>query len=315
MDITIAICSHNRKQSLGRALISLAQSQVPKNLDWEVLVINNNSTDGTEQILPQFKNSLPLVSVFESAVGASRARNRALSEARSNLILMTDDDCTVAPNWISEMVIAANQWPEAAFFGGVIVPSFEDTPPPWIANHLIELTGPFAILNYDQKIRPLNFGELPYGANMMLRKSELGRLRFNPNLGPNQGIPGCSEEIELFLKIQEEGGSGIWVGSACIEHHIAKSRMKPYYILRRQYWGARSNFSSATLRKFNPPASILRASFRFLLSTSLILFLGKNHPSWTAHLNKVGYAAGTLMARLRELCGKGLKAEDSSRAL
>src|SRR3954463_7414909 len=87
LTITIAICTWNRSASLSRTLTSLRDMQIPAGIEWEVVVINNNSTDDTAEILTSFTAILPLRIFFERRQGLSYARNCAVEAARGDYIL------------------------------------------------------------------------------------------------------------------------------------------------------------------------------------------------------------------------------------
>ena len=97
MLITVAICSLNHAELLRRTLQSLAALQVPHDLGWEVVVVNNGSTDHTDQVLAAFADRLPLRCEVEPERGLSRARNRAVDTARGDYMVWTDDDVVVGP--------------------------------------------------------------------------------------------------------------------------------------------------------------------------------------------------------------------------
>ena len=107
MRVTVAICTWNRAHLLRQTLEQLTGVRIPDGLQWEVLVIDNNSTDDTQQVIRKFDEVLPIRSVMEAVPGQCNARNRALVESDSELILWTDDDVLVAPDWIEEFVRAA----------------------------------------------------------------------------------------------------------------------------------------------------------------------------------------------------------------
>src|SRR5689334_10974234 len=94
--------------------------QIPTGVEWEVLVVNNNSTDNTDEVIGRHTTSLPLRRLHEPRQGQSNARNHALTEAAGELILWTDDDVLLGPEWIAQYVRAAMLHPKAAYFGGPI---------------------------------------------------------------------------------------------------------------------------------------------------------------------------------------------------
>ena len=130
--LTIALCTWNRSKVLEKALHAFTQLVRPAGLHWEVVVVDNNSTDDTGDVLAAFQGRLPLRPVCEPTPGASHARNRAVSEARGEAMLWTDDDAVVDPGWMTSYAQALAANPGVALFGGPIEPLFEVPPPAWL---------------------------------------------------------------------------------------------------------------------------------------------------------------------------------------
>src|SRR5687768_5445004 len=120
VNVTVAICTHNRADLLDQTLAALRLVRIPHDVSWELLVVDNNSTDGTSQIITEHRRHLPIRPLFETQLGLCAARNRAIRESRGALILWTDDDVIVDPNWIVEYVRAAREFPDASYFGGTV---------------------------------------------------------------------------------------------------------------------------------------------------------------------------------------------------
>ncbi|QQG44338.1 MAG: glycosyltransferase [Candidatus Roizmanbacteria bacterium] len=113
--ITISIITRNRDQSLKRCLISLCQRTIhPK----EVLIIDNDSKDNTKKVVNYFSNLLPIRYIHEPKIGIPFARNRALKEAKGEILAFIDDDCEATPNWIEEILKAHKKYPQAAAIQG-----------------------------------------------------------------------------------------------------------------------------------------------------------------------------------------------------
>jgi glycosyltransferase involved in cell wall biosynthesis len=87
MLISVGICTYNRSDDLTNALTGLTLIQLPESLQWELLIIDNNSTDNTREIAGRYQSKLPLRYVFESQQGLSYARNRAIRELRRRPLL------------------------------------------------------------------------------------------------------------------------------------------------------------------------------------------------------------------------------------
>src|SRR5438067_12204351 len=132
MLVTVAICTYNRAESLRRALQSLTRMKLEPNLAWELVVVNNNCTDNTEQVIAAFADKLPLRRVFQPVQGLSHARNCAVDAARGRYIVWTDDDVVVEESWLTAYRQAFAHWPDGAVFGGAIIPTFESPAVPWV---------------------------------------------------------------------------------------------------------------------------------------------------------------------------------------
>ena len=236
-EVSVVICTWNRERLLERTLGGLARLRVSPELAWELLVVDNGSTDGTTDVLTRYAARLPLRAIEEPERGLSRARNRALDEARGRLVLWTDDDVRVDSAWISEIVAAARRFPDEPLFGGTVDPWFEEAPPRWIRRNLDQLEGTFAIRRFGPEVRRFRDGEAPFGANMAVRADALGGQRFRTDLGRIGTSLLSGEESEFLARIRDRTGRpGVWVGSARVEHWVPRERLEPSY-LRRYFEG------------------------------------------------------------------------------
>ena len=231
MDVTVAICTFNRAEKLERTLQSLTALCIPAGVAWEVIVVDNNSTDATGEVARRYETRLPIRCLFEAVPGKSLAANRVLDAASGKLILWIDDDVLVDRLWLAEYLNAASNWPDAAFFGGTVDPWFEGTPPSWMLKNIALLNEPFALTQYSRAIEPL--GERAVvGANMATRTEIHRRFRFDVRLGPkgNRAPADIGEETELFARMRNAGFFGLWVGSACVKHVLAAERLTIEYL-------------------------------------------------------------------------------------
>src|SRR4051794_1841821 len=116
MRLTVAICTWNRADLLAKTLGNLCTLDRLPGADWELVLVDNGSTDSTRQVADRFAGRLPLRYVVEPLRGLSNARNRAIREARSDLVVWTDDDVLVGPGWLRAYAGAERQHPDSAFF-------------------------------------------------------------------------------------------------------------------------------------------------------------------------------------------------------
>src|ERR1700693_4778740 len=105
MKISVILCTYNRSQSLAKALESVAASQMPTSLEWQVLIVDNNSQDQTREVAEAFCGRDPshFHYLFEPQQGKSYALNRGICEAEGDVLAFMDDDVTVEPNWLCEL--------------------------------------------------------------------------------------------------------------------------------------------------------------------------------------------------------------------
>jgi glycosyltransferase involved in cell wall biosynthesis len=229
MRVTVAICTYNRAALLDRTLDAFEHLRIPSDVEWEILVVNNNSSDRTDDVVASHAARVPVRRLFERQPGKSNAANRAVREARGELLLWTDDDVIVDREWLAEYVSAARQWPHAAYFGGTVDPWFETDPPEWIANNVQLLGEPYALAQHGERIFALN-DQAVVGANMATRTAVQREFPFNPTLGPTGGRAMRGEDTELVARFRAAGLPGVWVGSAKVRHWISNERLSVKYL-------------------------------------------------------------------------------------
>jgi glycosyltransferase involved in cell wall biosynthesis len=234
--LTVAVCTRNRAASLARVLASLA-AMAPPGMPFEVLVIDNASTDATPRVLADFAARLPLRSAAEPRPGLSHARNRAVALAGGAWIAWTDDDVVVGRGWLAAYARAAACRPGAALFGGPVAPVLLPPVAPWLRDNLGQLAHPFGLRAFGPAELPLSAaeGRLPFGANFAIRAEVQRRFAYDPGLGAGP-LERLAEETAVFEAMFAAGGSGWWVPEAAVEHMIAPERQTIAYI--RRYFAA-----------------------------------------------------------------------------
>lgn len=216
----------------------MAQLVVPSGVEWELVVVNNNSTDDTEHVLASYTERLPIRAFFEPRPGKSHALNHAVDEANGDYLLITDDDVLVDADWLQGYSKAFERHPDAAVFGGPITAWFAGDPPPWLVETFHQVEFAYAALNLGHEIVSLNGRIGPFGANMAIRTEDQRRKRYDPTLGPQPGTGLRGEETAVVKAILANGGEAYWVPEARVRHYIPRERQTTEY-LRRWYrgWG------------------------------------------------------------------------------
>jgi glycosyltransferase involved in cell wall biosynthesis len=245
LTITIAICTWNRANLLERTLARLRELIIPQGVNREVLIVDNNSSDETAVVVARAAEGLSIRYVFEPRSGISHARNRAVREAEGTYILWTDDDVLVSRTWLAEYWRAFSRFPDAALFGGPIVPWYAVEPPTWVSPSLEVAGGHFAVLRIPDDAGPIEDHPLPFGANMAARREAHEAHPFDTRLGARPGLRLVGEETAFIRKVLQAGGSGRWVPDARVQHYIPEHRMTLRF-MRQYYYG-----TGATIARMN----------------------------------------------------------------
>ena len=234
LDITVIICTRNRAAQLANALESVVKLRIPKGLRWELVVVDNGSSDNTAEVVASFRDRLPARVVREESAGLSHARNRGVTEAAGRYICWTDDDVLLDPEWLAAYAAAFSRYPKAAVFGGEITPVLQAPTPKWFARLADQwpLTTLLAKRDHGDQAIPLAFdqGIVPWGANFAVRAAEQRRVSYEPALGVSPLQRRVGEEAEVIFKIMRAGGLGWWVPDAKVRHIIPVKRQTLRYV-------------------------------------------------------------------------------------
>ncbi len=235
VDLTVAICTYNGEKRFPEVLEALRSQVNTEGFSWEILVVDNNSSDNTAPILRDYQAQWdgigPLHYCFEPEQGAAHARRRAVKEVKSPLIGFLDDDNIPASNWVSAAYEFAQQHPKAGAYGSLISPDFEIEPPPNF-NRLICF---LAITRRGSK--PLLYSPhknlLPPSAGLVAR-TQVWRDSVPENSILNGRTPGSmltGEDLEAIAYIKLQGWE-IWYNPAMqVVHKIPRQRLDPEYLI------------------------------------------------------------------------------------
>jgi glycosyltransferase involved in cell wall biosynthesis len=248
-DVSVSICTYNRCNALRDALESVL-SQQSDGIRYEVIVVDNNSTDETRAVVEGFlREHTNLRYIFERRQGLSYARNTAVSDARGPLLAFTDDDVRVAPDWVATVKRVFDNQPEVAWIGGKVLPRWPFPPPSWLTR---EQWSPLAIVNHgDQPIYTSRQHQLCLiGANLAVRKDVLDQFGgFQPDLQRVRDSIGSMEDHELQLRLWNANLQGLYVPELVVISDVSADRLlKTYH--RRWHFGHGRFHSAARIEEF-----------------------------------------------------------------
>ncbi len=289
---TIAICTHDRPDLLGQCLDALAAADRP-DAPFEVIVVANACRQDTFEVARRFAPVLPLVLATEPRPGLSHARNRAVKEARGDLIVWLDDDALVGPGLLRAYETATQIFSADAIFGGTILPVFEQGPPDWLAAGLDEVEAVYAVRRPDTASVFNGIGlDTPFGANFAIRTAVQRLFPFDPALGrrPDDAHSG-GEEVAVIRAALAAGHTGRWVPGAVVDHLIDPSRQTEAWI-----WSHCSAFGRVQAEPRLPVAWLRLRAMRHRWK---YLDARRKLPAaeWLPLLIKAAIAAGRLEAR------------------
>jgi len=230
---TVAICTHNRAGLLARVIEpTVAQSQA---CEAEVLVVDNASTDNTPAVLAHLaRDTAPTLRVVrEPRLGLACARNRALAEASTDIVVFLDDDAVPRPGWLGAL-LGAYGTEAVACAGGPIVSQFFSPPPPWLTQKFHPVLSAYDLGPHARRLRDCPTWEYPFGGNTSFRVSTVRALGgFSTRFGLRGGRQWAHEEADLCLRIDHAGGEIHYVPGAVIDHWILPERLTPAFLLAR----------------------------------------------------------------------------------
>ena len=234
--LTVAIPTYNRADLLRQTLVGVTRQDFPAER-FEVLVIDNNSTDRTREIVAQFGGVRPAPRhVVETRQGLDHARNRALAEARGEVVVFADDDILVESRWLRELTapLLADAARVIGAVGGEVVPIFPDGLPPWVA-------GWHSPLAFRGDAGPVAAPRCPMGANLAIPRWVFDRVGpFASGLDRSGGSYFSGGDAELIRRIRAAGLEVWFAPAARALHQMPAARTTFRYAARHAFDSARS---------------------------------------------------------------------------
>lgn len=228
--ITVIVCTYNRQEYLPDCLQHLAK-QSADNRDYEVLIIDNNSTDRTADISSTFIKDHPEMNVHyycEMNQGHTFARNRGIKEAKGKILSFIDDDAFVGKDFIKEIQSYFDDNHGVSAIGGKILPVYENETPKWMSKYLLTLVSALDMGNSPKKFIGSKF---PIGANMAFRAEVFEKYGlFNTDLGRRGSELEGGDEKEVFLRLKKENEEIHYVPMVKVDHIIPEKRLTMEYI-------------------------------------------------------------------------------------
>lgn len=306
LKVTVAIPTYNRADFLRQTLAGIVAQQFPRD-HFEVLVIDNNSTDHTRAVVAEFADAKPAPRyLLETQQGLDYARNRAIAEARGEILVFGDDDILVQPDWLAQMAVpllADAHTQRVGAIGGEVIPVFPDGLPEWVK----EWHAPLA---FRDGTGPLEARHSPMGANLAFPMWVFARVgKFHTALDRAAGNYFSGGDSEMVRRIRAAGLEVWFSAAAAVQHQMPASRTTFRYARRHAFDSARSR----VIDRAGQPgalgylggrfvANLLKAlGFTVLALLSAVIFRGGRAKQ---ALVRAWRSCGYLYQIPRSLCGK-----------
>ena len=226
--VSIVICTYNRQEYLPKCLAHLKAQKCEAN-EFEIVLINNNSTDNTEVICNDFikaNKELNISYFLEENPGLSFARNRGIKEAKGSIICFIDDDGFAIPEYVNIISgFARNKTYDSYMaFGGKVIPCYkEGMSPKWITPYI---SGLVSEVDLGKKVKTFA-KKYPAGCNMIFRKEF-----FEKHGGFNTDLHTRGDDKFIFLKLKEKGYKILYIPTLEVSHFIDNYRLEESFIIR-----------------------------------------------------------------------------------
>jgi glycosyltransferase involved in cell wall biosynthesis len=303
--VTVAIPTYNRATFLRQTLAGITTQNFPAD-QFEILVINNNATDDTEQVVAEFAHARPAPRhILETRQGLDYARNRAITESRGAIILFGDDDILVRPDWIEHMSepFHSPNGSRVGAVGGEVIPVFPDGLPSWVA----EWHAPLA---FRSDCGPLPAKHSPMGANLALPRRVFDQLGlFHTALDRAAGNYFSGGDSEMIRRVRQAGLEVWFAPAAAVQHQMPAGRTTFRYAARHAFDSARSRvidragLPGSTGYLLGRLAGNVLKALGFALQglfNSLVFRAGPAKKAWVRCWRSCGY----LYQIPRSLCGR-----------
>lgn len=250
LDVSVIIATFNRAEILRQTLESMTHMH-RDGLLVEFVIVDNNSSDNTREVIDSYRERLPIRYLFEAKSGQNCARNAALRNVDlGKIVAFTDDDVEPRRDWLQAIVTVAERWPDYSVFGGRIYPIWPDADIPecvhipWISSFA------FGKHDYGDKEKPYPLNALPFSANLWVRREVFANnRRFCEMIGPRPGQYIMGSETHLLRQLSKDGYDMIYSPTAVAGHRIQPEQLNGTSIRRRAYRFGRGIAHLQSLRR------------------------------------------------------------------
>lgn len=322
LQLDVVVPTYNRKLLLRKALESFRAAAVPDSLHIAVVVVDNNSTDGTAAMVEELQADFPLTlrCIRETKQGLSHSRNAAIVASHADLVAFIDDDEEIDTNWFQ---VIAREFTEPAveFIGGPYLANWVSPAPDWLPPGYHAVIGAIPA----KQRAPINpeFGANLMGGNAVFRREVFDRVGlYSTRLGRSGKGLLSEEDADMQRRLETAQVFGMHVPDLTIRHYIAPERLTRRYHRRWVFWrGASQGVRDRDRPDLSVQYLLGVPRYRFgqaargLLVAPVLRLRGKKGEAFRSELaawDLIGFVYGKYFLRVDEMYGTAGQPRNSS---
>ena len=273
VDLSLLVCTYNRCDDLRELLETALAQETEGRFTYEVVVVDNNSTDKTRSVVEEFISAghKNLRYLFEERQGKSHALNTGLEAVRGWAYVITDDDFVLPKDWALGIYDGFNQNPDVAFVSGKVLPLWQAEPPDWLTN---QHWSALAMADYGDEQFITDESHQICLLACAFRVDDVAAVGgYHGDLGPKKGRTGATEDLDLLIRLWKSGRKGLYLPHVSFRHKATADRLTKSYHRRwhrdhgRSYAIMRSDETEKGSRQiFGVPAYMYREAMRDAVS-------------------------------------------------
>jgi len=226
---------------MSTTMPTVVQQNIPHDVELEVIVVDNNSSDNTKELVLDFasKTCSPIIRyVYEEKVGLSHARNTGISISNGQVVAFLDDDVLVSSDWIKNILNTYVTHPDTYSVGGKTIPYCDPPIPIWFKGKMLRFVGGHNLGEHEILITGRSSLQ---GANMSFRRDVFNRIGlFRNHLGRRGKMVFSHEDFEYFQRIYKHNLTVYYNPRAIVKHYMPKERLAFKQLLKTRFYGGMS---------------------------------------------------------------------------
>ncbi len=311
IDISLMVCTYNRCEDLRELLATAVAQETGGAFTYEIIVVDNNSSDDTRQIVENFiaAGDVEVRYMFEGRQGKSHALNTGLGAARGWIYTICDDDFILPKNWLKDIFEAFRAHAEVSFVSGKVLPLWQSAAPAWLTQ---KHWSPIAMADYGEESFYADADNQICLLACSFRLADVKAVgSYHSELGVSKGKIGGTEDAEILQRLWKSGRKGIYLPHIAFYHKVTPDRLTKHYH-RRWHTGhgrfyalmREEEFERSSARLFDVPAHLYKQATRDALAWLANSLRGKREQAFQ-HETQLCFFKGFFQQRRADYSAAG----------